>query len=315
MNIDKNLIASFIRSTEMAAYGASLFKGKNDKFAADQAAVDKMRIELNKINMKGRIVIGEGELDEAPMLYINEELGTKNGEEFDIAVDPLEGTNFTAKNLPNALSVIAVTRKGNLLHAPDIYMQKIAIGPKLPENLIDLDFGIEKNIKILSEAKNTKPEKLSACVLKRPRHDSIVKSLNSMGVKINFITDGDVLGVISVAHNNKLNNDIYIGVGGAPEGVLAAAALKCLNCQMQTRLVFQDKNEKERTIKLGIKDLNKKYNIEDMVKDDVIFSATGVTDGDLVKGIKNHSDHFQSETFILHKSSNTNEIVTSRIKK
>ena len=315
MNIDKNLIASFIRSTEMGAYGASLFKGKNDKFAADQAAVDKMRIELNKINMKGRIVIGEGELDEAPMLYINEELGTKNGEEFDIAVDPLEGTNFTAKNLPNALSVIAVTRKGNLLHAPDIYMQKIAIGPKLPENLIDLDFGIEKNIKILSEAKNTKPEKLSACVLKRPRHDSIVKSLNSMGVKINFITDGDVSGVISVAHNNKLNNDIYIGVGGAPEGVLAAAALKCLNCQMQTRLVFQDKNEKERTIKLGIKDLNKKYNIEDMVKDDVIFSATGVTDGDLVKGIKNHSDHFQSETFILHKSSNTNEIVTSRIKK
>ena len=315
MNIDKNLIAPFIRSTAMAAYGASLFKGKNDKFAADQAAVDKMRIELNKINMKGRIVIGEGELDEAPMLYINEELGTKNGEEFDIAVDPLEGTNFTAKNLPNALSVIAVTRKGNLLHAPDIYMQKIAIGPKLPENLIDLDFGIEKNIKILSEAKNTKPEKLSACVLKRPRHNSIVKSLNSMGVKINFITDGDVSGVISVAHNNKLNNDIYIGVGGAPEGVLAAAALKCLNCQMQTRLIFQDKNEKERAIKLGIKDLNKKYNIEDMVKDDVIFSATGVTDGDLVKGIKDHSDHFQSETFILHKSSNTNEIVTSRIKK
>ena len=314
MIIDKKLINSFVRTTERAAYGASIYKGKNDKIAADQAAVDEMRKELNTINMKGKIVIGEGELDEAPMLYINEEVGTKSGEEFDIAVDPLEGTNFTAKNLPNALSVIAVTRRGNLLHAPDIYMEKIAIGPGLPKNLVDLDFGVKKNIKLLSEAKNTTPEKLSACVLKRTRHDSIIKSLNSLGVKINFISDGDVLGVISVADSNS-NIDIYIGIGGGPEGVLAAAALNCLDCQMQTRLVFQNINEKNRAIKCGIKDLKKKYYIEDMVKDDVIFCATGVTDGNLVKGIKDLGDSFQSETFVLHKSSKTNKIIKNQIKK
>ena len=314
MTIDKVLINSFVKTTERAAYGASLFKGKNDKIAADQAAVDEMRKELNTINMKGKIVIGEGELDEAPMLYINEEVGTKSGEEFDIAVDPLEGTNFTAKNLPNALSVIAVTRRGNLLHAPDTYMEKIAIGPGLPKNLVDLDFGVKKNIKLLSEAKNTTPEKLSACVLKRTRHDSIIKSLNSLGVKINFISDGDVLGVISVADSNS-NIDIYIGIGGGPEGVLAAAALNCLDCQMQTRLVFQNINEKNRAIKCGIKDLKKKYYIEDMVKDDVIFCATGVTDGNLVKGIKDLGDSFQSETFVLHKSSKTNKIIKNQIKK
>ena len=314
MIIDKFLIDSFVKTTERAAYGASLFKGKNDKIAADQAAVDEMRKELNAINMKGKIVIGEGELDEAPMLHINEEVGTRIGEEFDIAVDPLEGTNFTAKNLPNALSVLAVTRRGNLFHAPDIYMEKIAIGPGFPKNLIDLDYSIEKNIKLLSEAKNTKPEKLSACILKRPRHDSIIKSLNSLGVKINFISDGDVSGVISVADSNS-NIDIYIGIGGGPEGVLAAAALNCLDCQMQTRLVFQNINEKNRAIKCGIKDLKKKYYIEDMVKDDVIFCATGVTDGNLVKGIKDLGDSFQSETFVLHKSSKTNKIIKNQIKK
>ena len=314
MIIDKLLIDSFVKTTERAAYGASIFKGKNDKIAADQAAVDEMRKELNTINMKGKIVIGEGELDEAPMLYINEEVGTKIGEEFDIAVDPLEGTNFTAKNLPNALSVLAVTRRGNLFHAPDIYMEKIAIGPGFPKNLIDLDYGIEKNIKFLSEAKNTKPEKLSACILKRSRHDSIIKSLNLMGVKINFITDGDVSAAISVAVP-KSNIDIYVGIGGAPEGVLAAAALNCLGCQMQTRLVFQNTNQKNKAMELGIKDLNKKYNIEDMVKNDVIFCATGVTDGDLVKGIKDLGDSFQSETFVLHKSSKINKIITNQLKK
>ena len=314
MNISKILIDSFIRTTERAAYGASIFKGKNDKIAADQAAVDEMRKELNKINMKGKIVIGEGELDEAPMLYINEEVGTKIGEEFDIAVDPLEGTNFTAKNLPNALSVLAVTRRGNLFHAPDIYMEKIAIGPGFPKNLIDLDYGIEKNIKLLSEAKNTKPEKLSACVLKRPRHNSIIESLNLMGVKINFISDGDVSGAISVAVPRS-NIDIYVGIGGAPEGVLAAAALNCLECQMQTRLVFQNTYQKNKAMELGIKNLNKKYNIEDMVKNDVIFCATGVTDGDLVKGIKDLGDSFQSETFVLHKSSKINKIITNQLKK
>ena len=314
MNIDKFLINSFIRTTERAAYGASIFRGKNDKISADQAAVDEMRKELNSINMKGKIVIGEGELDNAPMLYINEKVGTKTGEELDIAVDPLEGTNFTAKNLPNALSVLAVTRRGNLLHAPDIYMEKIAIGPNLPKNLVDLDFSVKKNIELLSMAKNVKPNKITACVLKRPRHNAIIKTLDEMGVKINFITDGDVSGVISVAYT-KANVDIYIGIGGGPEGVLAAAALSCLECQMQTRLIFQNTSEKERVKKFGIKNLDQKYNIKDMVKDDVIFCATGVTDGDLVKGIKDLGDSFASETLVLHKSSKTNKIIKNQVKK
>jgi len=314
MVIDKTLINSFVHSTERAAYGASIFKGKNNKLGADQAAVDEMRKVLNKIDMKGKIVIGEGEMDEAPMLYINEEVGTKKGESFDIAVDPLEGTNFTAKNLPNALSVLAVTRKGNLLHAPDIYMEKIAIGPNLPNNLIDLDFGIKKNIELLCDAKNTTPEKISACVLKRPRHDKIVNTLKSLGVKINFITDGDVSGVIFVAIPDSAI-DIYVGTGGGPEGVLAAAALDCLGCQMQTRLVFQNDAEKNRAKKLGILDLNKKYTIPEMIKGDVIFCATGVTDGDLVKGINDLGETFESETLVLHKSSKTNKIIKNNIKK
>ena len=314
MIINKTLINSFARSTQRAAYGASLYSGKNDKIGADQAAVDEMRQQLNKINMKGKVVIGEGELDEAPMLYINEKLGTRKGDEFDIAVDPLEGTNFTAKNLPNALSVLAVTRRGNLLHAPDMYMEKIAIGPSLPKNLIDLDFSVKKNIELLSEAKNTTPDKLTACVLKRPRHDLIIETLNSMKVKINFITDGDVLGVISVA-DPKFNIDIYIGTGGGPEGVLAAAALDCLDCQMQTRLSFQNQNEKDRAKKVGLVDLNKKYNVEDMIKGDVIFCATGVTDGDLVKGIRDFGNFFESQTYVIHKSSKTNKIMRNKIKK
>ena len=314
MIIDKVFIDSFAETTERGAYGASTFIGKNDKIGADQAAVDEMRNELNKINMKGKIVIGEGEMDKAPMLYINEEVGTQNGEEFDIAVDPLEGTNFAAKNLPNALSVLAVARKGNLLHAPDIYMEKIAIGPNLPKNFLDLDFGIKKNIELLSEAKNLKSNKLTACVLKRPRHNSIIQVLNKMDVKINYISDGDVSGVIAVADKKK-SIDIYLGIGGGPEGVLAAAALSCLGCQMQTRLVFQNKEEENRAKKLGINNLNKKYNIEDMVKGDVIFCATGVTDGDFVKGIKDLGDSFASETLVLHKSSKTNKILKNQIKK
>tara|TARA_B100000029_G_scaffold511073_1_gene604089 strand:- start:3400 stop:4344 length:945 start_codon:yes stop_codon:yes gene_type:complete len=314
MIIDKTLINSFARTTERAAYGASLFKGKNDKIAADKAAVDEMRKELNKINMKGKIVIGEGEMDEAPMLYINEIVGNENGEEFDIAVDPLEGTNFTAKNLPNALSVLAVTRKGNLLNAPDIYMEKIAVGPNLPLNIIDLDFGVKKNIELLSDAKKVEPNKLTACILKRERHDNIIKTLDGMGVNLNFITDGDVSGAIAVGYPKK-EIDMYLGIGGGPEGVLAAAALKCMGCQMQTRLLFKNDDEKIRAKKLGIIDLNKKYNIEDMVKGDVIFCATGVTDGDFVKGIKEQGDTFISETLVLHQSSKINKVVKNQIKK
>jgi len=314
MTIDKSLIKSFVNTTERGAYGASMFKGKNDKIAADKAAVDEMRNELNKIDMKGTIVIGEGEMDNAPMLYINEKVGTNSGDELDIAVDPLEGTNFTAKNLPNALSVLAITEKGNLLRAPDMYMEKIAIGRDFPKNIIDLDFSIEKNIKLLADVKNVKTRELTACVLKRSRHDSIIKSLKQMGVKINFISDGDVSGVISVAYPDK-KIDIYIGIGGAPEGVLAAAALKCLDCQMQTRLHFLKDDEKTRAKKLGITDLSKKYDVEDMVKGDVIFCATGVTDGDFVKGIKDLGNTYYSETLTLHSSSKTNTIFKNQNKK
>ena len=274
-----------------------------------------MRTEINKINIKGRVVIGEGEMDEAPMLFIGENVGTGIGEEIDIAVDPLEGTNFTAKNLPNAISVLAVTRKGDLLSAPDTYMEKIAVGPDLPNNLLDLDNSVEKNIKLLAEAKNTQPDKLTACVLKRSRHDKIIQSLKKLNVKINYIQDGDVTGVISVADNNS-NTDIYLGVGGGPEGILAAAAIDCLGGQMQTRLVLSDDAEVNRAKKLGITDLKRKYNISDMVKGDVIFCATGVTDGDMLKGINLINDNeFEATTFALHKSQKISKIVKNIIKK
>ena len=311
----KNIyLDQFVKVTEKAAYGASKFRGKNDKIAADQAAVDEMRTEINKINIKGRVVIGEGEMDEAPMLFIGENVGTGIGEEIDIAVDPLEGTNFTAKNLPNAISVLAIAKKGGLLSAPDTYMEKIAVGPDLPNNLLDLDNSVEKNIKLLAEAKNTQPDKLTACVLKRSRHDKIIQSLKKMNVKINYIQDGDVTGVISVADNNS-NTDIYLGVGGGPEGVLAAAAVDCLGGQMQTRLVLSDDAEVKRAKKLGITDLKRKYNISDMVKGDVIFCATGVTDGDMLKGINLINDNeFEATTFALHKSQKISKIVKNIIK-
>ncbi len=314
MNIDKKYIQSFAKATERGAYGAFLFIGKNDKIAADKAAVDEMRKVLNSIDIKGKIVIGEGEMDEAPMLYINEEVGTAKGDEFDIAVDPLEGTNFVAKNLPNALSVLAIARKGDLLHAPDIYMEKIAYGPNLPKNILDLDFGVKKNIEILAEAKNVSPNDLTACVLNRPRHKLIIDNLKELGVKIRFIEDGDVSGVIAVT-NPKMKIDIYMGIGGGPEGVLAAAALDCMGCQMQSRLKFQNSNEENRAKKFGIKDLQKKYNINEMIKGDVIFCATGITDGDFVKGIKIQNDSIMSETLVFHKSTKTNKIIKNKTQK
>ena len=312
--INPKLLDKFIRACERAAFGASKFRGKNDKVAADQAAVDEMRAELNKIEMKGNIVIGEGEMDEAPMLFIGERLGTNSGEELDIAVDPLEGTNFAAKNLPNAISVMAITKKGGLLSAPDTYMEKIAIGSHLPKNIIDLDNGVEKNIKLLAEAKNTTPEKIVACILRRPRHDKIIESLKSLNVKINFIEDGDVLGVISVVDPNS-PIDIYLGTGGGPEGVLAAAALDCLGGQMQIRLVLSNKEEIRRAKNMGVKDINKKYEIKDMIKGDVIFCATGVTDGDILKGIVDKKDSFQASSFVLHKSQKISKKITNIVKK
>ncbi len=309
MSIDAKFLNLFIKATEKAAIGASKFIGKGDKIGADKGAVDPMRKELNRINMEGTIVIGEGEMDEAPMLYIGEKLGTLNGPKFDIAVDPLEGTKFTANNQPNAFSVLAVAKKGEILSAPDTYMEKIAIGVNLPKNLLDIDNGVEKNIKLLAEAKNKKVSELRACVLKRPRHDEIVKELTKMNVKINYITDGDIAGALSVIGKDP-KNDIYYSTGGGPEGVLAAAALSCYGGQIQGRLVL-DEEEKIRAKKLGIKNFKKKYNIDDMIKGDVIFCATGVTSGDLSKGVKDLGNEYEVSTFVLHKSKNINKIITN----
>ena len=300
MLIDPKYLNLFIKATEKGAIGASKFIGKQDKIAADKGAVDYMRKELNKINMEGTVVIGEGEMDEAPMLYIGERLGTLKGPKFDIAVDPLEGTKFTANNLPNAFSVLAIANKGDLLSAPDTYMEKIAIGANLPKNLLDLDNGVEKNIKLLAEAKKKEVYELKACVLKRPRHAYIVKELTKMNVKINYITDGDIAGALSVI-GEEPKNDIYYSTGGGPEGVIVAAALSCYGGQIQGRLVLDD-IEKIRAKKLGILDFNKKYNIDEMVKGDVIFCASGVTSGDLAEGVKDLGNEFKVTTLALHKS-------------
>ena len=307
MSIESKFLNLFIKATEKAAIGASKFIGKKDKIGADKGAVDQMRRELNKINMEGTIVIGEGEMDEAPMLYIGEKLGTLNGPQFDIAVDPLEGTKFTANNQPNAFSVLAVANKGDLLSAPDTYMEKIAIGSNLPKKLLDIDNGVEENIKLLADAKKKKITELKACVLKRPRHDLIVKDLTRLGVEINFITDGDISGVLSVVGDNP-QNDIYYSTGGGPEGVLSAAALSCFGGQIQGRLVLNDE-EKIRARKLGITDFKKKYYTEDMVKGDVIFCATGVTNGDLTEGVKDLGNEFEVTTFALHKSKKIKKII------
>ena len=243
------------------------------------------------------------------MLYIGEKLGTLHGPKFDIAVDPLEGTKFTANNQPNAFSVLAVANKGDLLSAPDTYMEKIAIGADLPINLLDIDYGVEKNIHLLAEAKQKKISELSVCVLKRPRHDHIVEALNKMNVKINYITDGDIAGALSVIGDNP-KNDIYYSTGGAPEGVVVAAALSCYGGQIQGRLILNDE-EKVRAKKLGITDYKRKYNINDMVKGDVIFCATGVTSGDLAKGVKDLGNEFEVNTFALHKSQKIVKSVTN----
>jgi fructose-1,6-bisphosphatase II / sedoheptulose-1,7-bisphosphatase len=309
MSIESKYLDLFIKATEMGAIGASKFIGKKDKIAADKGAVDPMRRELNKINMEGTVVIGEGEMDEAPMLYIGEKLGTLKGPKFDIAVDPLEGTKFTANNQPNAFSVLAVANKGDLLSAPDTYMEKIAIGANLPRNLLDLDNGVEKNIKLLAEAKNKKITDLKACVLKRPRHNHIVEKLNQMGVVINFITDGDIAGALSVI-GDVPKNDIYYSTGGGPEGVIVAAALSCYGGQIQGRLILDD-DEKIRAKKLGIKDFNKKYNINELVRGDVIFCATGVTTGELAKGVEDLGNEFKVTTFALHKSQKTIKTISN----
>ena len=311
MALDKSLIEKFRIVTTKAAYAASKFKGLNDKIGADNAAVDVMRKELNKIDMLGRVVIGEGELDEAPMLYIGEELGTKKGIEIDIAVDPVEGTNFVAKNLPGGISVLAIAEKNNLFHAPETYMEKIAVGKNIENGVVDLDFSIEKNLKNLADAKNKKLEDLTVCLLERDRHQEIIDKLNKMKIGKKLISDGDVSGALYVT-NDKFGVDMFIGTGGGPEGVLAASALDANDCFFQGRFIFNEKDEITRAKQMGIHDLQKKYSLNEIITGDSIFSATGITDGDMVKGIKIDGKSYYSETLVAHKDSKLFEIIRVR---
>ena len=309
MAIDKKFIDQFIRVTSKAAYASSFFIGKKDKIAADKAAVDSMRSELNKINMTGEVVIGEGTLDQAPMLYTGEILGTKNGPIFDIAVDPVEGTNFVANNLPGGIVVLAVGEKGNLFNAPETYMNKIATG-KIDKGLIDLDYPLEKNIKNLSEFKNKDISSLTVCVLDRPRHKTIIDKLKDLEVNIKLITDGDVLGALYVS-NPKYNVDMFLGIGGGPEGVLAACALDAYNCNFQGRFIFDNEKDITDAKSVGITDLNKKYELGEIVKGDSLFCASGITTNEVLKGIIIEHDKFICETLVTHKNSNFKEIVKS----
>ena len=309
MAIDKKFIDQFINVTSKAAYASSFFVGKKDKIAADKAAVDSMRSELNKINMTGEVVIGEGTLDEAPMLYTGEVLGNKNGPIFDIAVDPVEGTNFVANNLPGGIAVLAVGEKGNLFNAPETYMNKIATG-KIDKGLIDLDYPLEKNIKNLSEFKNKNISSITVCILDRLRHKKIIDKLKDLDVNIKLITDGDILGALYVS-DPIYNVDMFLGIGGGPEGVLAACALDAFNCHFQGRFIFDNEKDITEAKSMGITDLNKKYELNEIVKGDSLFCASGITASEVLNGIIIEENKFISETLVTHKNSNFKKIVKS----
>ena len=310
MAIDKKFINLFLNATSKAAIAAHHLVGKNDKIASDKAAVDAMRYELNQLNINGEIVIGEGELDDAPMLYIGEKLGTTIGPNLDIAVDPLEGTNFVAKNLPGALSVMAVAEKGNLFNAPETYMDKLAVSKKVPFDATDLDFPLQKNIKNIADAMNKDIKDVTACLLDRPRHKKIIDKLKDLNVKMKLLSDGDVSGALMVT-DEKYDVDIFLGIGGGPEGVLAASAIDALECKFQCRFIFENDQDTLRAKKMGIRDFKKKYDLKEIIKGDSIFCATGITDGDLVSGIKIIGNKFVTESLVTHKSSNTSKIFLS----
>ena len=308
MTLNKDLIDKIIQVTSRAAISCYKFLGKNEKENADKAATDSMRNEINKIDINGEVVIGEGELDEAPMLYIGEQLGKGGLLSLDIAVDPVEGTNFVAKNLPGALSVISVAEKGNLFNAPETYMDKLAVSNDVPFDATDLDFSLEKNIKNIAEALNKDVSDVTACLLDRTRHKKIIDKLKEMKVKMKLISDGDVSGALMVT-NNKYNVDIFLGIGGGPEGVLAASAIDAYGCKLQGRFIFDNDRDISRAKKMGIIDLKKKYELKEIIKGDSIFCATGITNGDLVKGIKAQDKKYITETLVTHKSSNMCKIV------
>ncbi len=296
---DRLLSLGLARVSEAAAIAATEFVGAGDEKAADQAAVDAMREQLNMLEINGTVVIGEGERDEAPMLFIGEKVGSGTGPGVDVALDPLEGTNLTAKDMPNALTVIAMATKGSLLHAPDVYMEKLAFGPGYDPNIITLDMTPSERVEKLAKAKGCKPKDLMICVLERPRHQILINEIRETGARLRLITDGDVAGVIHCADPTRTGIDIYMGSGGAPEGVLAASALKCLGGQIQGRLLFRNDIEKNRAIKAGIKDFHRIYTLNDMVKKDVIFAATGVTDGSMVNGAKWDGNILEMETILM----------------
>ena len=302
MNFNKEFLDKIINVTSKAAIACYPHLGKKDKIQADKAATDEMRKNLNDLDINGKVVIGEGELDEAPMLYINEKLGTGKGPLLDIAVDPLEGTNFAANNLPGALSVLSISAKGNLFNAPETYMDKLAVCKDVPFDATDLDFSVEKNIKNIADFKNKNLDKITVCILDRPRHKEIIDKLKKMKVNLRLLSDGDVAGALLVT-NEKYAVDIFLGIGGGPEGVLAASALDAFNCKFQGRFLFKTDNDIKRAKKMGIKDLNKKYNLNEIVKGDSIFCATGVTSGELVNGVKLENGKFITETLVTYKNS------------
>jgi fructose-1,6-bisphosphatase II / sedoheptulose-1,7-bisphosphatase len=303
--LERILSLEIVRVTERAAVSAARLRGRGDEMAADQAAVDAMRRELNKLPIRGTVVIGEGERDEAPMLFIGEQVGSGDGFVVDIAVDPLEGTTLCAKSMPGAIATMAMAEGGTLLNAPDVYMEKIAIGPGYPRGVVDLDAPPGENIAALAKAKGVKPADIAALVLDRPRHADLIAALRKAGAAVRLITDGDVAGVIHTADPENTGIDIYLGIGGAPEGVLAAAALRCIGGQMQGRLVLDTDEKRERAEKMGIRDPRKKYLMEDMVRGDCLFSATGVTDGSMLRGVKFRRDVIETETVIMRSVTGT----------
>jgi fructose-1,6-bisphosphatase II / sedoheptulose-1,7-bisphosphatase len=303
--LERVLSLEIVRVTERAAVSAARLTGRGNEKAADQAAVDAMRRELNKLPIDGTIVIGEGERDEAPMLFIGETLGSRHGPKVDIAVDPLEGTTLCAKNMPGAIATMAMAEGGTLLNAPDVYMEKIAIGPGYPKGVVDLDAPPEENIRRLAEAKGVRPAEISALILDRPRHADLIAGVRKAGAAVRLITDGDVAGVIHTADATNTGIDIYMGIGGAPEGVLAASALRCIGGQMQCRLVLDTEEKRSRAAKMGIKDPRKKYEIVDMVQGDCLFAATGVTDGALLRGVKFRKDVIETETVVMRSITGT----------
>jgi len=302
--LGRTLVLEVGRVTEGAAIAAAKLRGRGDVKAADKVATDAMRKELGRINIDGTVVIGEGEMDEAPMLYIGEKVGTGKGPEVDIAVDPLEGTTICAKNMPNALAVLAIAERGGLLHAPDMYMDKIAIGPGLPKGVVDLDETPEANVKALAKAKGVSVSEITACILDRPRHAEMVAAVRETGAAVQLIPDGDIAGVIWTTDPEQTNIDIYMGSGGAPEGVLAAAALQCIGGQMQGRLLPSNEEERKRAEKMGA-DVTKKYTMDDMASGDVIFSATGVTGGSLLDGVHFRGDFAETETVVMRSQTGT----------